>query len=54
MSFKYLFFFFLLMVLSCVTFNARGLMDMRKFEKVGKNVKGKTLLHYKKRTGMKM
>ncbi len=32
MFFRYLF-FFILMALSCVTFNARGLMDMGKFER---------------------
>ncbi len=37
--FRYLF-FFILMVLSCVTFNARGLMDMGKFERVKEKCKG--------------
>ncbi len=43
MIFKYLFSFFL-MVLSCVTFNARGLMDMRKFEKVKEKCKREDII----------
>ena len=38
----YLFFF--LMVLSCVTFNARGLMDMGKFEKVKEKCQGEDVI----------
>lgn len=43
MVFKYLF-FFLLMVLSCVTFNARGLMDMGKFERVKEKCRGEDVI----------
>lgn len=43
MVFRYLF-FFLLMVLSCVTFNARGLMDMGKFERVKEKCKGEDVI----------
>ncbi len=43
MVFRYLF-FFILMVLSCVTFNARGLMDMGKFERVKEKNKGEDVI----------
>ncbi len=41
--FRYLF-FFILMVLSCVTFNARGLMNMEKFERVKEKCKGEDVI----------
>ncbi len=43
MFFRYLF-FFILMALSCVTFNARGLMDMGKFERVKEKCKGEDVI----------